>query len=70
MQGARRGTRSQDPGVTAWAQGGCSPAEPPGCPWPPVKGCGGHETVSVEASQLWPGEVPDGRGGRGVGGVH
>ena len=29
MQGARRGTRSQDPGVTPWAEGRCSTAEPP-----------------------------------------
>ena len=29
MQGARRGTRSRDPGVTPWAEGRCSTAEPP-----------------------------------------
>ena len=32
MQGARRGTRSQDPGVTPWAEGRCLTSEPPGGP--------------------------------------
>ena len=30
MRGPRRGTRSWDPGVTPWAKGRCSTAEPPG----------------------------------------
>ena len=29
MQGARRGTRSQDPGITPWAKSRCSTTEPP-----------------------------------------
>ena len=29
MQGARRGTRSRDPGVTPWAEGRRQTAEPP-----------------------------------------
>ena len=33
MQGARCGTRSQDPRVTPWAVGRRSTTEPPGCPW-------------------------------------
>ena len=32
MQGARRGTPSQDPGVTPWAKGRRPTAEPPRCP--------------------------------------
>ena len=32
MQGARRRTRSQDPGVTPRAEGGAKPLSPPGCP--------------------------------------
>ena len=32
MQGARRTTRSQDPGVTPWAEGGTKPLSHPGCP--------------------------------------
>ena len=32
MQGARRGTRSQDPGVTPWAKGGHSTAKSLGAP--------------------------------------
>ena len=32
MQGARRGTRSQDLGVKTWAEGGAKPLGPPGCP--------------------------------------
>ena len=32
MQGARRGTRSGDPGVTPWAEGGAKPLSHPGCP--------------------------------------
>ena len=32
MQGARRGTRSWDPGVIAWAEGGAKPLSHPGCP--------------------------------------
>ena len=33
MQGAQRGTRSQEPGITPWAAGSAKPAEPPGLPW-------------------------------------
>ena len=29
LRGAQRGTRSQDPGVTPWAEGKCPTAEPP-----------------------------------------
>ena len=32
MQGAQLVTLSQDPGVTAWAKGGCPTAELLGCP--------------------------------------
>ena len=32
MQGARRGTRSQDPGVTPWTKGGAKPLSHPGAP--------------------------------------
>ena len=32
LRGAQCGTRSRDPGVTPWAKGRCSTAEPPGCP--------------------------------------
>ena len=32
LQGARRGTWSQDPGVTPWAEGGAKPLCPPTCP--------------------------------------
>ena len=32
MQGARRGTRSQDPGGMPWVKGSRSTAEPPGAP--------------------------------------
>ena len=32
-QGARCGARSRDPGVTPWAEGRCSTAEPPGLPF-------------------------------------
>ena len=32
MQGARRRTRSRDPGVTAWAEGRCLTPEPPRLP--------------------------------------
>ena len=32
LQGAQRGTRSQDPGVTPWAAGNTKPLSPPGCP--------------------------------------
>ena len=28
MQGARCGTRSRDPGVTSWAEGGAKPLSP------------------------------------------
>ena len=31
-QGARHGARSQDPGVTAWAEGGAEPLGHLGCP--------------------------------------
>ena len=30
LRGARWGTRSQDPGITSWAEGRCSTVEPPG----------------------------------------
>ena len=33
LQGARCRTRSQDPGVTPWAEGRCSTAEPPRHPY-------------------------------------
>ena len=33
LRGAGCGTRSQDPGVTAWAEGRFSTVEPPRCPW-------------------------------------
>ena len=32
MQGARRGTRSWDPGITPWAEGGTKPLSSLGCP--------------------------------------
>ena len=32
VRGARRGTRSRDPGVMPWAEGRCSTTEPPGRP--------------------------------------
>ena len=32
LRGSRCGTRSQDPGVTPWAEGRCSTTEPPGDP--------------------------------------
>ena len=32
MQGARCGTRSQDPEIMPWAEGRCSTTEPPGAP--------------------------------------
>ena len=32
MQGARRGTWSQDPGITTWTKDRCSTTETPGCP--------------------------------------
>ena len=32
MQGAWRGTRSQDPGVMPWAEGGAKPLSHSGCP--------------------------------------
>ena len=32
MQGAQRGTRSQDSRITPWAEGGHQTAEPPRCP--------------------------------------
>ena len=32
MQGARRGTRSRDPRVTSWAEGGAKPLSHPGFP--------------------------------------
>ena len=32
MQGAWCGTRSRDPGVTPWAEGGTKPLSHPGCP--------------------------------------
>ena len=31
LRGPRRGTRFRDPGVTPWAEGRCSTAEPPWC---------------------------------------
>ena len=33
VQGARLGTRTQDPGIIAWAKGRCSITELPRCPW-------------------------------------
>ena len=32
MQGARRGTRSQDPRITPWAEGSAKPLSHLGCP--------------------------------------
>ena len=32
MQGAGRGTRSQDSRITPWAEGGAKPLSHPGCP--------------------------------------
>ena len=33
MQGARWGTRSQDPRITTWAEGGAKPLSHPGIPY-------------------------------------
>ena len=35
-RGAQRGTRSQVPRVTPWAEGGAKPLSPPGCPEPDI----------------------------------
>ena len=32
MQGAQRGTRSRDPRIRPWAEGGAKPLGHPGCP--------------------------------------
>ena len=32
LQGARHGTRSQDPRITPWAEGGAKPLSHPACP--------------------------------------
>ena len=37
MQGARRGTRSRHPGITPWAEGRCSTAEPARRPTEPPR---------------------------------
>ena len=34
MQGARGGTRSRDPRIMPWAEGGAKPLSHPGCPLP------------------------------------
>ena len=65
--GARCGTRSRDPGVTPWAEGRCSTAEPPGRPppflrtllgdyelhmsWPPAGARGGTTTQEYECRE-------------------
>ena len=38
MQGARRGTRSRDPGLHPGLKAGAQPLSPPGAPVPPLKG--------------------------------
>ena len=57
MQGAGRGPRSRDPGVTPWAEGGAKPLRPPGCPLLTVLGCGGAATMNnwkwLASKRLW-----------------
>ena len=36
VEGARHGTRSQDPRITPWAEGGAKPLSHPGIPFPNI----------------------------------
>ena len=59
MQGARRGTRSRDPGVTPWAEGRRSTAEPPGLPKGHVLNGGLVSLPHEKAGENRPAEMKD-----------